>query len=161
MQPNVPIPTDSYHKFLATFGLALIISSLIASVFVTDRANDKIIAAAYEAFEYELEGKEVPQSLQAAIERRVEVASSDRTTFTYALGSGLAVGVILSFLGFSGWRKLQPLHDELLELQVAKARKEVHGDLEPHSLAMKPPPETKEPAISTRFKKWRANRKAK
>ena len=38
------------------------------------------------------------------------------------------------------WAKIQPLHDELLELQVAKARMEVHGSNVYRELPERPKP---------------------
>lgn len=130
MTPNIPIPTDSLYKFMATFGLALIVASLLATVFVVDRANHKIVEAATELFELQRGAQPVPEDWKKGVEKRIDVAVSDRSAFTVILALFGGIGVVLALVGFNLWWKIQPLHDELLELQVKKARLELYGSIE-------------------------------
>lgn len=128
MQPSIPVPTDNLHKFMATFGLVLIVFSVGAMIFAYNSAHRELISIAetYLALE-DKTGKSV-QEMKELLEKRIDILASNRVFYLFLLTLPFAVGWVMAWTGFERWRKLQPLHDELLELQVVKARIEAYGD---------------------------------
>lgn len=86
---------------------------------------------------------------QAEFKKHVESQIADLRDSTeiamFIVGGALAIGGWLCASGFLRWSKIQPLHDELLELQVAKARREVNGNLDYRDLSPRPEPNGKRP----------------
>jgi thiol:disulfide interchange protein len=153
MQPNVPVPTDNLYKFKALFGLVLLITALFCANAIGDRTSELRIRAAKEAAALPL--KPTYRQLQY-----IEILERGATRSTWVT-IGLAVlfglsggaGAIASIRGFKQWAKIQPLHDELLRLQVEKARRELAAMAPSESPAAQPSeqldspaPETKNPA---------------
>lgn len=128
MESKIPLPTDNIYKFYALFGLALIVSSMLAIVYLQKTTNDLIFTT---AFEYEeLVAKEhlsVTESKRKEIfEKKLEIAVADKKYYSYALGGILGLGLVLSWVGFTKWQKeIQPKQDKLLDLQIAKAEEDL------------------------------------
>lgn len=79
MQPNVPIPTDNLYKFVALFGLAVIIASLVGLTVVSQISNDRIVVLATKISALpESDGS--PGDQRALLKRILEVEISDRNT---------------------------------------------------------------------------------
>lgn len=140
MQPNVPVATDSLHKFLALFGLVLIVSSIIGIVLMGWSSNEQIFAAAREFAHTDPSHSEAMKTYADAMVKKAEITASDRKLLIYALSGVIAFGTFIAGIGFIQWSRIQPLQDELLELQVAKARVEVHGVNEYRELPARPAP---------------------
>lgn len=85
MSQNIPIPTDSVHKFYAGFGLVVFISSLIAAVYIHNSTNEKIMNWLEVSVKLEkLKNKtEVDISQLKRIEELISVTKKDRKTFLY------------------------------------------------------------------------------
>ncbi len=126
MQPNVPVPTDSLYKFSALFGLALIISAVFIGAYVHVNVNDKFYRYVDVYYGPSKRDEADEAKFKKHIEAQVEELKSSTTIAMYGIGGGLGAGIMLCIYGFGRWIKIQPLHDELLELQVAKTRMEVH-----------------------------------
>ncbi|WP_313317741.1 hypothetical protein [Stenotrophomonas sp.] len=147
MQPNVPIPTDNLYKFLATFGLALIVAAMVGLFVIHKSSNDEIFTVAEMMFAIGKDGTDktdVGKDMMSVYEKRIDIVASNRQVGTGALVLIFGIGWTFALIGFQRWAKIQPLHDELLELQVAKARKEVHGSNVYRELPKRP--EVKKPA---------------
>jgi len=146
MTPKIPLPTDNIYKFYATFGLALIIAAIAAGVYVAEKYNRLIQ-------EYELMLDDNPLGVRPHSMRLIEAgATSDEVMtalhneifgtlntlrllqeaknkeyfYLSLLGAILVVGLMLSCYGFTRWhRKIQPLHDRYLELQIEALKNEI------------------------------------
>jgi len=88
MENNIPVPTDNIFKFYALFGLLLFIFSLGASLYTTSTTNELILGSIPE-----LEGlkqiekpSRVEEAKIAVIDKKLEVAKSNRKFFSYVLG---------------------------------------------------------------------------
>lgn len=127
MQPNVPVPTDNLYKFMALFGLVLIISAVFTAAYVHVNVNNKHFSYV-DVYYGPSERDEADEAeFKRHIESQVDELKSSTTIAMYGVGAAIGLGGWLCFWGFHRWSIIQPLHDELLELQVAKARKEAHG----------------------------------
>lgn len=148
MQPNVPVPTDNLYKFQALFGLTLIISSLLGTVWLVQSSNDQIYEAAKEVASIDPASSPAAKDYAKAMAIKAKLAAKDRDGLVWFLFLAGGVGMIATVTGFAKWAKIQPLHDELLELQVAKARMEVHRSNVYRELPERPKP--KKPASKTK-----------
>ncbi len=144
MQPNIPIPTDNLYKFQALFGLVLVISCLLGTVLLVKSANEQIFTAAKEIMTIDDVKSPAAKEYADAMRAKARIAGSDRDGLNWFLIVGASIGTLMSLTGFVKWAKIQPLHDELLELQVAKARRDVHGFTTYRELPERPKP--KKPA---------------
>ncbi|MBN8802311.1 MAG: hypothetical protein ABS96_12995 [Lysobacteraceae bacterium SCN 69-123] len=145
MQPNVPIPTDSIYKFMTLFGFMLLVTTVVSTVYVHKSTNDELLAIAEAKYRLTVylaarkaDSKQITKALQeedmamqAIHDRRAEIAASDRGFYLKVLALPGGMGLALFGFGFYRWIKEQPLHDELLRLQVTKARLDVHGTTAP------------------------------
>lgn len=133
MNPNIPIPTDSVHKFYAGFGLVVFIASLIAAVYIHNSTNEKVMNWFEESVKLEKLEKmtEVDIAHLKRIEELIDITKKDRTTFLYFLFSSSFFGLFVAGWGFQAWeKKIQPLLDkkmelelELLELEIASKKR--------------------------------------
>lgn len=144
MQPNVPIATDNLYKFVALFGLVLVVASFAG--FYLSYANHRAEMALIEDRRFDL-AKSAGTLSPAAVAKiewdlmiREDVSSANRVTFGSVMAFPLFAGFALSTVGFFLWIKVQRLQDELLELQIAKARKEAHGSNVYRELPERPKP---------------------
>lgn len=128
MESRIPLPTDNIYKFYALFGLVLLVTSIAAFLYVHKTSNE----LAFEAYiEYaELDTKEHPTPVEKKrkeiIEKRLEIAVKDRDFYNYALSALIGVGLFLVGFGFWKWEKdVQPRQDDLLDLQIEKAKQDL------------------------------------
>lgn len=133
---KIPLPTDNIYKFYALFGLLLFIFSIGASIALTKNTNDTV----YKLY-VELESLRIPTIEEMAaykdgvhptfvrkalLEKLIEVAKKDRTTIEILLTAVTVIGGLGVLYGFRKWHKeIQPIQDEMLQLQVEKLRREV------------------------------------
>lgn len=128
MENRVPLPTDNIFKFYALFGLLLIVFSFSASIYTTTMINDQVYTAVVDLEELKsIATPSVRESARRAVlERQMEVAKSDRKTYTWSCGLLAVIGMAGVMFGFGRWHSvIQPKQDELLELQLIKLRQEV------------------------------------
>jgi uncharacterized membrane protein YidH (DUF202 family) len=131
MQSNIPLPTDNIYKFYALFGLLLIISSILAFVYVNSQTFNSgfTLVKEYEAL------KNMPSNKDSLtlhlIEGQIKVLGDNKKFQLQFLGGLIGIGLLLMAYGFWHWHhKIQPQHDRLLKLQILKLEKEVDTDLE-------------------------------
>lgn len=130
MENRVPVPTDSIYKFYALFGLLLFVFCAASTIYVTRSTNDLIFTS---SIEYEiLKAIEKPTAVETAkregIEKRVEIAVSDKALFSKVLGVIAGLAIVAMAYGFSKWhRQVQPIQDETARLQLEKLRHEVQA----------------------------------
>ncbi|KEA63133.1 hypothetical protein ADIMK_2657 [Marinobacterium lacunae] len=132
MDPRIPIPTDNFHKFLATFGLYLTMLCLALLVININYSNSVIgetINAMYDlgdistGTEAEISDK---TAMQSYLKSKLDNALSDRNTITYWLLGFLAVGILMTAKGFTVWyKKIQPQQDRMTDLEEEKLSLEV------------------------------------
>lgn len=116
MNSKLAIPTDNIYKFEAIFGLALLITSLLALNFSLGNHVDKLFDASIQM-----------ESIKEAA-KRMNLESAYVDTLTAALllsvtGSflGCLVGVICSIYGFHNWKTIvQSVDDEVKKLEKEK-----------------------------------------
>ena len=140
MQPNVPVPTDNLYKLMALFGLVLIISALFTAAYVHVNVNNKHFSYVDVYYGPTTRNEPDQAEFKKHIESQVDALHDGSELAMSIAGGALAIGGWLCILGFKRWAKIQPLHDELLELQIAKARKEVHGSNVYRELPKQPKP---------------------
>src|SRR3569623_584635 len=126
--------TNSTH----CFSLVLLIFTVFALIYVNHFTNDIIFQNVVEIETLKLESPPTaPQLIRLAVlERQVEIAKSDRTLYSSALGGLFSVALWGIWYGFKKWHKeVQPLHDEMAriqleiaKLQLAKLRAEEKSD---------------------------------
>ena len=130
MVPQIPIPTDSLHKFLCMLGLALVLSGLLGFYGIYTTTLDKKIALVEEISQLEL------NSQRTAIEERrlelrrkiLEVTKSNENFFQWAVAAAFVIGFVLIWTGGAAWHKRgQALDDKLKELQVRKLEIELQA----------------------------------
>jgi len=128
MQSQIPLPTDNIYKFYALFGLLLFVFSFASIIYITSTTNELIFQTAVEIETINVISKPTDLDLakKAVLEKRREIAVVDRKGFNFVL-DGLAAGaVFLMFYGFRKWHKyVQPVQDEMAQLQLRKLRHEV------------------------------------
>lgn len=128
MESRIPLPTDNIYKFYALFGLLLFIFGLGATIAQTKITNEFMVKSYVEL--EALKAIENPSSVEALrrslTERLIEVEKSDKEFFKWGLAVVAGLGFFLMSFGFRRWHKrIQPIQDELLQLQLEKLRREV------------------------------------
>jgi hypothetical protein len=125
MESKIPLPTDNIYKFVALFSLVLLIFSFGSVIFASNAAN----AVVFEHWvELEtLQAQEKPSIEQVsrlkALEKKIEVAVSNKKTFIQFSGAGAAFGLFGIIFGFGYWhKKIQPLADQMAVTQLELAR---------------------------------------
>ena len=139
MQPTLPVPTDSLYKFAALFGLVLLVTSIIAFNTSYNNTHAELTSLAQKYIDIELKQGTAARQMRHLLERQIEIADANRDFRAFFIAITLAIGTLSSGWGFLMWHRLQPLRDELLELEVLLARKEVHGDIEPRAFTPRDP----------------------
>jgi len=125
---NLPmsVPTDNVYKFVAIFGLVMVIASFLASIQQGVSTNEEVFSSAPEIAKLEA-SKNLDPYDKAKLEilhRKLEIALSDRKFLTWGGGIFGGMGLGISVLGFVAWyKKVQRHQDRLLELQVREAEK--------------------------------------
>lgn len=128
MESRIPLPTDNIYKFYALFGLALLIASMAAFLYVHKSTNEMAFEVALEFAE--LAAKEHPSASELkrkeVIEKRLSIAVEDREIYNYTLSVFMGVGIFLMIMGFGKWQTVvQPKQDKLLDLQIAQAEQDL------------------------------------
>ena len=128
MEDKIPLPTDNIYKFYALFGLALFIFCAGAVIYIVRTSNDLVFRMNIELATV----KQIAKPLDADIvkekflEAFIKGTVTDRKFFTYVLGGFFGLAMCSMFYGFKKWhKKVQPIQDEMLKLQVEKLRYEV------------------------------------
>lgn len=125
MDLKIPVTTDSIYKFMATFGLVIIVVSLSLLVLNNKTTNDTIWEKGQSYFSIDKNDPNL-EDKETILVNQVELARSNHALFIKILSGIFGAGIIISWTGFQKWRKLiQPLQDELLRLEVEKLRLEV------------------------------------
>jgi hypothetical protein len=129
MESRIPVPTDSIYKFCALFGLLVAVFSVGSMIYVNKTTNELAFSSWVE-YE-ELKQIKTPNVSEAAkiksLERRLEIAQADKKAFQSALSWMFALAWIPIVYGFWKWHShLQPMQDELLQLQIKKLRRELN-----------------------------------
>lgn len=125
MESKIPLPTDNIYKFVALFSLVVLIASFGAIIFASNTANAVVFEHWVELETLQAQEKlSIEQSSRLkALERKVEVAVSDKKTFTQLASAVMALGFIGVCLGFGYWHKrIQPLADQMAITQLELAR---------------------------------------
>jgi H+/Cl- antiporter ClcA len=128
MTPQIPIPTDSLHKFMSLLGLALLLSALLGFCGIYTTTLDRKIALVEEISQLELNQRRTPlEDRRLSLRRKVlEVTQSNEQAFQWAVGIAFGLGLLLIVFGGVAWhRKGQVLEDRLKELQVRKLEVEL------------------------------------
>jgi len=127
---KLPIPTDNIYKFYALFGLTLLITSMFSSIYFNEKTNDLVYKYAIELDSIEkTRTQQNFEVFEKLLNKKITVAVSNRKTANYILGVTCGIGIWLALYGFGKWHKeIQPLHDELLKLQVAKLKKDANNE---------------------------------
>ena|SRR5690554_5124056 len=128
MDPKIPVPTDNIYKFCATFGLVVMVVSLTLMFLNSRTANQVIFDSAKEY--YDLRSSEDPliDEREKLLDRQVKLAVDNREHGKWVLAVIFAIGFYSSCFGFYRWyTKVQPVHDEILELQRKKLELEARA----------------------------------
>ncbi|WP_447928736.1 hypothetical protein [Vreelandella sp. EE27] len=126
MNQKIPVPTDNIYKFCATFGLVVMVVSLTLMIVNVNTANQVIFDSAKNY--YDLRSQEGPfiDEREKLIDHQLKIAVNNRDFGKWGLAFIFLMGFFCSCFGFYSWlRKLQPIHDEILELQRRKLELEV------------------------------------
>src|SRR6185503_16872159 len=128
MESKIPIPTDNIFKFYALFGLLLFIFSIGSSLYVIRSTNELVFQTVIESESIRQidNPSTVDQTKKLLLDKRLEIARADKDFLTKSLGA--LGGVALALMGYGFWKWhtcVQPIQDELLQLQVKKLRHEV------------------------------------
>lgn len=134
MLDRVPVPTDNIYKFYALFSLVTLIFSMWGLLNIQTSTNEAIFKLLPEIEVLKkIQAPTTEQSLHLALlERKFEIAKSDRTALSIALYVIFAAAFAALLYGFGKWHKeIQPLADaqnkaqlEILQLQIEKLRLE-------------------------------------
>ena len=61
------------------------------------------------------------------LEKKMEIARDNKNFYIWASGGLAGIAICLMLYGFRKWHtKIQPMQDELMQLQLRKSRAEVH-----------------------------------
>ncbi len=126
MDPRIPVPTDNIYKFLATFGLVVMVVSLTLS-FVNSRTTNQVIFENAQAY-YDLKSTDDPllKEREELLDKQIQVAVDNREVGKWLLAAIFTIGFYSSCFGFYRWyRKVQPIHDDILSLQKEKLELEI------------------------------------
>lgn len=129
MESRIPIPTDNIYKFYALFGLALFITAIAIQVSVVKSTNELAFSIGPELKALEVLEKPSPVEItkKELLKRQLEIAVADRDEFKELAHYLTVFGAILMGLGFGMWQySVQPKQDELLDLQIEKAKLELN-----------------------------------
>jgi hypothetical protein len=136
MKTILNIPTDNLHKFKAIFGIVLLTLSFLLLFwgFEQNIAHNLNYGLKVKQLESELIGKTAENYTSEDWFKFMQLELNDKVNKGYYFMFGwqakisvfiLIVGAHQLYFGFRKWRKvIQPLHDELLKLEVEKLRLE-------------------------------------
>ena len=128
MDSKIPVPTDNIYKFLATFGLVLIVSSLTLLIYTYQATNEVVFKNASAIYDLDVSNRSDEDKERRAklLNREVEIAVSNRNIAKWFFSSLFFLGFLSSIIGFERWYKyVQPEHDKALKLQNEKLELEL------------------------------------
>lgn len=128
MENKIPIPTDNIFKFYALFGLLLFVFTAGSIIYVVNSFNELAFQAAIEvaAIKQIPNPSPVDTAKMQILEKRLELAASDKNFYTLATGGIFGISIMLMIYGFMKWHKdVQPVQDEMARLQLEKLRHEI------------------------------------
>ncbi len=128
MEHLIPLPTDNLYKFCALFGLLLFMFSIGGQLYVVDSTNSLVFETGVEYVTLaSTDNRTVQEEARFSLmERKLEIARSDRRTAMVALSGVLALGMWMIGYGFRKWFKvIQPIQDEMARLTLKKLRVEL------------------------------------
>ena len=143
MENKIPIPTDNIFKFYALFGLLLFIFTASSIIYVTRSANELVFQSVVEveAIKQIQNPSPVDKAKLQILEKRLEISASDKIFYIKGIGAITGISVVLMIWGFTKWhRDVQPIQDEMAQLQLEKLRHEVKQLKHHNSSADKSPP---------------------
>jgi hypothetical protein len=128
MENRVPLPTDNIFKFYALFGLVLFIFSF-ASTLYNARTTNEFMSSAFVELE-ELRSMTAPTNRDVArreiLLHQIEVTKQNKDFYKWACAVIAGIGTVGMVVGFTRWhREIQPMLDEVSQLQLVKLRHEV------------------------------------
>ena len=113
------------NKFLALFGLLAFVIACGLIVKVVESANDKVLDMVEESevLKHTPRPSDVQELRRAVLEQKIDLAVSNRQTYTVLLIIVAATSVNVSWFGFKRWLgRAQPLTDEMASVQLEIAR---------------------------------------
>ncbi|MEL0606922.1 hypothetical protein [Vibrio echinoideorum] len=128
---NANVPTDNIYKFFAILGLVLTVFGGYIFNSTHNNFNNNLFKYAINLSKLELiEKPNLHEEMQiAALEKRIELLKADKPFNMNVSSFFVALGLILMSYGFIRWHfHLQPKLDELLDLQLKKARADASGN---------------------------------
>lgn len=128
MEGKIPLPTDNIYKFYALFGLLLLITCIGSFTYVyqtsTELLFEDIGTIATLAAKEDLSAEEINR--KQLVQKRIDITVKNRETFNVVIGIATGLALSLLWFGFQKWHcELQPKLDRLLDLQIAKAEREL------------------------------------
>lgn len=130
MDSKIPLPTDNIYKFLATFGLVLMVSALTLLIYTYQATNDVVFKNASAIYDLESSDRSDDDKERRAklLTREVEVAVSNRNIGKWFFSGLFVLGLMASVIGFGRWYMyVQPEYDRALKLQNEKLELEVQS----------------------------------
>jgi hypothetical protein len=130
MDSKIPLPTDNIYKFYALFGLTLLFACVYAFVQLYNTYSTQATKRYIELQTLSAIAK--PTAEQTAkltiIKNQELIAASDKAFFLKALGLIIGAALILLIYGFYQWhRKIQPLQDQMISMQLEKLNLEIEA----------------------------------
>lgn len=125
MESKIPLPTDNIYKFAALFSLVIVIVSFCSIIYSNSASNAIVFEHWVEVETLQAQEKlSVEQSSRLkALEKKIEVAVSDKQLFIKLASVFLGLGICGVFFGFGYWHKrIQPLSDQMAATQLELAR---------------------------------------
>ena len=124
------------------FGLLLFIFSFGSSIYVVHTTNELVFQTVVEIESINQIAKPSPvdTAKKLVLEKRKEIAVADKNFFDKALGVIAGIAALLMLYGFRKWHKeVQPVQDEMAQLQLKKLRHEVSQLTAPAPPSSAPP----------------------
>lgn len=131
MENRIPLPTDNIYKFYALFGLLLAVFGAGATIYVNKSTNDLAfeIAVEYETLKADPMRSVSQEARFQVLEKKLEIAVSDKKVFSYGLAVVIAFGFIMVWYGFKKWHtEVQPIQDQIARLTLEKLKQELGRD---------------------------------
>jgi hypothetical protein len=128
MTPSMPIATDNIYKFAALFGVAILISVILAVSYLQEKNGE---LAFNNLLELEVLKSKDTLSKEETVKRNLLEEKDKALTRHMKLivrifSISLWIGIFfLLWGGINWWRKVQPKQDELLNLQIEKTKREI------------------------------------
>ena len=121
MTPGFSIPTDNIYKFYALLGLALVISSMLAFVYVYDSHRAQVIEWSEEIrqLSYKKSHTEGESERIDNLQHLIDVEGSNKEFYMTVIGAVGGSGISIGIIGLVVWQfRVQPRSDRLLDLQI-------------------------------------------